>query len=257
MTDEANVKESESAEFFTYGGLIVELAKVAELHERIASLRQKYGYKTNDQLKFDTNVRPKHVSVEAAKNIKQELIEACIETNCKFIAYVILHKIARTKDIHTLVKWGSDHVFGKFNYFLTTKNAHGMVVMDRLPAGVEFEYLAEKFTDGLSIEGGSKVSMDKVILFSSTCINASHLSSAMDVVLGSWRYCINQPFNKGAASLMIKDITKLIWCERDGENIYAHEKGLILRPKTVAVEMYRKKYDDLLSGINNLLKTHN
>ncbi|HYG13822.1 MAG TPA: hypothetical protein VD885_06725, partial [Methylophilaceae bacterium] len=121
------------------------------------------------------------------------------------------------------------------------------------PDGVEFEYLANKFSHGLSLPNEDAVPLDKIVLFSSTCINASHLSSAMDVVLGSWRYCINQPANNEVAQSMMKAITKLIWCERNEDRIYAFEKGLVFRPKTISVKRYQQKYNDLLKSINKLL----
>jgi hypothetical protein len=65
--------------------------------------------------------------------------------------------------------------------------------MDRLPKGSEFDYLSEKFTKGLSLPRGEAQALDRIVMFSSTCINASHVSSVMDIVLGTWRYCINQP----------------------------------------------------------------
>jgi len=75
----------------------------------------------------------------------------------------------------------------------------------------------------------------------------------MDIVLGSFRYCINQPKNMAAARSMMTNLSKLIWCERDGENLHAFERGLIFRPKDVNVLAYKKEYDDLLAWINELL----
>jgi hypothetical protein len=71
------------------------MAKLPELHARIAEIRKANGYLPADRLKFDTNARPKHVSVEAATAAKRDVVSACIACDCKFIAYVILHSIAR------------------------------------------------------------------------------------------------------------------------------------------------------------------
>lgn len=103
------------------------------------------------------------------------------------------------------------------------------------------------------MQDGEKINLDRITLFSSTCINASHLTSAMDIILGSWRYCINNPFNSAAAKSMMADITKLIWCVRDGKDLYAFEKGLIFRPKQVMRKDYSEKYDLLLKNINELI----
>lgn len=253
LTDETNLQPGDNVEFFSYGGLIVSATKARELHSKIAEIRKNYGYQPKDKLKFDTNARPEQVSLTAATAAKRDVIAACIACECKFIAYVVLHAIARRTQLGTTIQWGADHVIGKFNFFLQCRDSMGMVAMDRLPDGVEFDYLANKFCGGLKLQEGETVELDRIALFSSTCINASHLSSAMDIVLGSWRYCINNPYNAEAAKGMMLKLTKLIWCEQDGEHLYAFEKGLIFRPKKVEWPKYQEKYQALLDHINGLI----
>jgi hypothetical protein len=113
--------------------------------------------------------------------------------------------------------------------------------------------LTDRFTDGLIFSDEERVPLDRIKLFTSTCINASHASSAMDIVLGSFRYCINEPRNLPAARTMMANIIKLIWCDIQGDEIHVMEKGLIFRPKTVAVASYKAEYDGLLEHINALL----
>lgn len=253
FTDETNRTHTEGATFFVYGGLIVELEKVPVLHEAIAAIRANNGYRPADCLKFDTNSRPAHITVAQATEAKRQVVAACVEQGCKFIAYVVHHQIARTKPIQEVVEWGANHVIGKFNYFLTVENSHGIVAMDRLPDGVEFGYLSQKFTDGLTFSDDQPVTLDRITLFSSTCINASHLCSAMDVVLGSWRYCINAPRNIDAAKEMMADITRLLWCRREGDTLHAAEKGLVFRPKEIRAPQYKADYENLLAHINELI----
>lgn len=253
FTDETNLQANDNVKFFSYGGLVIESERLPKLHIGIDEIRSKYGYGPTDKLKFDTNARPKSVSIEVATKAKQEVIQLCVDLECKFIAYVVLHAIAQKQDIGKVVTWGASHVIGKFNYFLTTQDSYGIVAMDRLPDGVEFDFLAQKFSEGLSFPDEDSVKLDRIVLHSSTCLNASHASSAMDVVLGSWRYCINNPKNKDAAEEMMDNISKLIWCEREGTDIYAFEKGLIFRPKVVKFEPYRAEYDALLNHVNSLL----
>lgn len=253
LTDESNLEPSEGVKFFTYGGLIVPLAHVAPLHERIEQIRKEAGYQSTDRLKFETSSRPKNVSIEAATAAKKAVVAAAIEFHCKFIAYVVLHAIAKNQDIQTNIQFGANSVIGKFNTYLTLEKSHGLVAMDRLPKSTEFEYLAEKFTKGLSLPKGEAQELDRVVMFSSTCINASHLSSVMDIVLGTWRYCINQPLNAGAARDMMRQLVKLIWHTPMGNKILAHERGLLFRPKEVNHTPYKAEYDALLEHLNALL----
>ena len=253
LTDETNRAHSQDAMFFVYGGLIVKLEKVASLHQTIERIREDLGYRPGDLLKFDTNSRPEHLTPAQATEAKRQVIAACIEHECKFIAYVVHHQIARNQPVQQVVEWGANHVIGKFNYFLGTEASFGIVAMDRLPDGVEFGYLAQKFSDGLSFPDDQPVKLDRITLFSSTCINASHLSSAMDIILGSWRYCINSPRNVEAAKSMMADITSLIWCRREGDTLHAAEKGLVLRPKDIRAPQYRADYEALMGKINELI----
>ena len=254
FTDETNLPNDPTANFFAYGGLIVPPDKLTKLHESIARIRQATGYQPEDQLKFQTSARPPHVSLEQCTNAKNDVVELCVQLGCRFIAYVVLHAIAKKRPIEEVIAWGASHVIGKFNFFLNTVAADGVVVLDRLPQASEYSLLTDKFTKGLTFPDGQHVVLDRIRLFASSCSNASHASSAMDIVLGSFRYCINQPKNVPAARKMMSNITKLIWCERNGDDLYPFERGLIFRPKDIKVERYRKEYDDLLAWINELLK---
>src|SRR5882724_3922485 len=112
LTDETNLQSGDDMEFFSYGGLIVSAKKAPELHSRISDIRTLCGYQRGDKLKFDTNARPRHISVEAAKLAKREVIAACIACECKFIAYVVLHAIAKNTSLEKMIRWGADHVVG-------------------------------------------------------------------------------------------------------------------------------------------------
>lgn len=254
LTDETNTTPANAAiRFFAYGGLILKLDDVPALHKQIEKIRAEHGYQAGDVLKFDTRSRPHHVTAAQATDAKHQVLRACIAVGCKFIVYVVHHQIARNRDVEQVIEWGASHVIGKFNYFLGLENDYGIVAMDRLPDKAQFNYLSEKFTKGLTFEDDPPVSLDRVTLFTSTCINASHLSSAMDIVLGSWRYCINAPQNADAARAMIADITKMIWCRREGETLHVAEMGLTIRPKNILVKQYKDDYENLLKDINLLL----
>ncbi|HEV2750555.1 MAG TPA: hypothetical protein VGV12_08545 [Gemmatimonadales bacterium] len=254
FTDETNLPNDPAAKFFAYGGLIIPPGRLSDLHAGIVEIRQSAGYQPEDVLKFQTNARPPHVSLEGCTTAKNGVVALCTHLECRFIAYVVLHAIAKNRTTAELVSWGASHVIGKFNYFLSTVPADGVVVLDRLPGASEYSLLTDRFTKGLTFSDAPDVKLDRIKLFASSCSNASHASSAMDIVLGTFRYCINQPKNVPAAKSMMTNISKLIWCERDGENLYPFERGLIFRPKEIKVEAYKREYDDLLAWINELLK---
>lgn len=254
LTDETNLPSDKNAKFFVYGGLLFPVDALVPIHDGIAQIRRKAGYKPADELKFETNAKPKHVSIEACRNAKEQVVDLCVTNGCKFIACVTLHAIAKGVSQEEMVRRGANHVIGRFNWYLSEHHDYGICAVDRLPAKAEYKYLTDKFTVGLDLDKGGRVSLDRVKLFASTCVNASHAASAMDIVLGSFRYCINQPQNIESAKRMMVNVTRMVWHTRKGESIYALEKGLMFRPKTVTVASYRQEYDKLLDHINSLIK---
>ncbi len=257
FTDETNVspKYDVKIKFFAYGGLVVPVEKMIELDEGISRIRTEAGYLTTDSLKFDTHTRPKNVTPEQFGEVKNKVVNLCTSLDCKFLVYVVLHKIAESQDLAKTIKWGADHIVGKFNYFLETNKSKGITVVDRLSNSGEYSFLVEKFTRGL-IQKTKTTSLSNIKLFASSCDNASHLSSAMDIVLGSFRYCINQPLNEESAKKMMKNIASLLWADKiKGGNTDPFEKGLTLRPRfeDIKVASYKKEYVDLITHINSLL----
>jgi hypothetical protein len=255
FTDETNMPQDPGAKFFVYGGLFFPVERLVDLHEGIERIRRESGYRAGDELKFQTNARPDWVSVEQAREAKSRVVKQCIDLECQFIVYIVLHAIARNRTHDELVRWGADHVFGKFNYFLALVGDHGIVAVDRLPIVGDYRYLSERFCTGLEYADGKRVPLDRIKLLTATCINASHASSAMDIVLGSFRYCINQPKNLEVAREMMINVTKLVWAKREGDNIIPWELGLVFRPvyPDIKVASYRMEYDRLVEHINTLL----
>lgn len=253
VTDETNIRPDGGAKFFVYGGLFFPVDAVPEMDRRISEIRRAAGFRPGDEFKFDTRSRPEHVTVDAATAAKRAVVDLCVDLGCRFVAYVVLHAIARSRTLQELVEWGASCVIGRFNWFLVESGDYGFCLIDRLPRNSEYEFLTRKFCFGLEFPDESPVELDRVRVFGATCINASHACSAMDIVLGSFRYCINQPKNVPAAKQMMANVTRLLWHQTIGETIYALEKGLVLRPKKIEVEAYRAEYKALIDHINMLI----
>lgn len=254
FTDETNNTASEQAKFFIYGGLIVPVTRIQVLSAKIEDIRINAGYSVDDCLKFDTNARPDHVSREECTEAKKRVLHSCIEEGCKFIAYFVLHQIAKNRDPRELVTWAADHVIGRFNMYLQEKDSQGICLIDSLPVDKQFQYLSDKFTTGLDLPG-ENLSLNRIQVFGATVINASQISSAMDIVLGSLRYAVNDPANKEAAKSMMEDVARMMWYrEHQGEK-YLGDRGVILRPKlnNIEVEAYRQGYQTLTDYLQSLI----
>ena len=259
MTDETNLEPGERSRFFMYGGLIVPLEQLPALHADISNVRVEYGYAPGDKLKFSSNDRPEGVSPEARSEAKDAVIDACKEHGVQFVVDLVLHDIARNKAREDLVGYGVNSVLMAFHRFLRENNSAGIVAVDRLPIKKPYQFLRDKFVDGLVIEqSGNQWQLDdRVMLFASTCDGASHLSSAVDVVLGGFRYCVNQRAKKDVPRRIMEKVATMMWHRQVGEVLYLREYGLLLRPKHVRLQHYQAEYDDLVQHLGSLIKDEN
>lgn len=257
LTDETNMRPTPEAKFFIYGGLLFPIERLLGLDIGIGRIREEAGYKPEDELKFDTRARPPHVSFDAATTAKKKVVELCLASDCKFIAHIILHEVIRNQDQDEQVKSAANYVIGRYNYYLGQVGDYGICVVDNLPVGSQFRYLSEKFCLGLAVPNNRFVSLDRIKMFAASCINGSHAMSAVDIVLGSFRYCINNPRKPDIAREMILKVLQMMWhrYEPETDTYHVAGMGLITRPPVNEIrhEPYRKEYDQLFDHINGLL----
>lgn len=92
-------------------------------------------------------------------------------------------------------------------------------------------------------------------MFASTCVGASHVASAMDIVLDRFRYCINNPQNFEAACAMLRQVVAIMWHKKVGDKLLVRGRGLILRPEIsqIRVREYRQEYEALIEKLKELL----
>lgn len=257
VADETNQRPSKNAQFFVYGALFLPIASLIGLDEGIEEIRRKAGYRLEDQFKFNTRARPDNVSIEACTAAKSTVLNLCCAVNCKFIVHVILHEIIKNQDIEQQSYWAADYVFGRFNTFLREEaNDYGVCIIDNLPTKNQYKYLTEKFTIGLTLHTGTTIRLSRIKMFGTSCLGASHINSAMDIVLGSFRYCINNPRNEDAARNMMGRVVDLLWHHREGDTIHFLNKGLSIRPNMnkIKVQEHKEKYEALFRHINESIK---
>ncbi len=255
LTDETNRIKSQDCKFLVYGGIFFKIEDLVELDNNITLIRKNAGFALTDEFKFDTHSRPKNVSIETFNKAKNDVIDLCLKFDCKFIAYVALHDIISKVPVEIQLTFAADHVIGRFNKYLQERQEEGICIIDNLPIKTNYKYLSEKFTVGLKI-GDSITPLENIKLYASTCSNASNVSSLIDILLGSFRYCINNPKNIDIATIMIHKVINLMWHKKQGDNIYIGERGLIMRPvlEKIRVKAYRLEYQALIDHIEKLLK---
>lgn len=258
VTDETNVEPSNQSRFFIYGGLILSSDQMVTLHDAIAGIRRRYNFAPTDVLKFDTNSRPEHVSREDHKSAKNDVITACHDAGVKFIAYMIHHNIARPQHKG---EYALNSVLMAFNgLFLAEQDSYGIVVIDRLPdEAAGYALLKREFQEGLVIgDSGYAVTLDRVVMYATTCNGASHISSAVDIVLGGLRWVVNSQARPGPADTaraIFRNVAQMMYYHQaKNGRLLLRERGLILRPKEIKVPAYQADYDELVAYFGELLQ---
>lgn len=251
LADEANL-DPRSAPFFVYGGIFIPVEKLGFLDARIRDIRTAAGYRPGDILKFSTSERPKHVSIQQATEAKNQVVLACLENGVRLVAYALFHKIAAKQGRDALLIGGLRSVIRAFDRFLTAENESGFCLIDRLPlqkASAKDEF-ARLVGTGLRWEDGSCCPLNRIVFYSETHITSSHISSAVDIVVGCFRYCVTSPANPEAARLLMRNVAAMMWKDEKGE---AWEHGLIMRPilTKIRVPEYRAEYDKLRDRVQD------
>lgn len=244
---------STESKFFIYGGLIFPAEVIPEIDFGVQKIREEAGYLPQDELKFNTRERPKNLKKEEVTKAKEKVLLICEDKGVLFIALLIHHKIIKEREREEQVGRAANHVIGRFNQFLSENSSYGICLVDRLPMKSGYEYLKQKFTKGLDMDSGYYIKLDRIKLFGSTCSNASHLSSVVDVVLGSFRYCVNNPENE-VTKKIFKKVVSLMWGREFRGEKHVREKGLIIRPKDIKIKGYEEEYNGLLERLKACLE---
>jgi hypothetical protein len=253
FTDETNQRPSAAARFFIYGGLFIPAEGLQDLHELVQRARDDNGYVATDEFKFSASSKPPQVTAAQFKSAKRAVLQGCAPLGIQLAACLTLHEIAKNRTLQELVTWGANTIIGAFHRFLEESGSNGACIVDRLPFDSGYRYLQEKFRVGLTFPDGDAMLLKRILLFASTCEGASHASSAVDIILGSFRYCVNEREKSIAPKEMLPAIASMMWHRRGGNRIYLRERGLIFRPKAVKVPEYQGEYDDLIDRFRRLL----
>jgi hypothetical protein len=106
------------------------------------------------------------------------------------------------------------------NFWL--EKEHGIAKLDRMGKN-SFTYAKNKFQTGLIFPGRDisiKRRLDRITSIGFTCDGASHLSSMADILLGSFRYCVNDAEKDKAGRVMLPKLVPLMWTAiRDAFNL--------------------------------------
>lgn len=250
--DETNNQPREGVKFFICGGLFCSEDSFKRIDDGINALRKRYTFQPTDILKFDTNTRPKHLTAEQATEVKAKVIDLCLENNARFAACLTHHSVVTEKQDQQFF-WAVNTVLAVFNQHLRSINEWGICFVDNLPTKQsQYKYFVEKFCEGLKIPSGKTFPLERIRTYGATCNNASNLSSAADVVLGAFRFCVNNPAKAVTEAMMVK-VAKMMHHRNILGQRVIKEHGFMLRPKQIQAPQYQKEYEELRAHLNTLV----
>lgn len=240
-TDETNVGRGHG-KFFIYGGLVTTPKQMTEAHARVEQIRRKYGFSKSDTFKFDTNTRPKSISIADCTSAKKEAIAATADLDIKMIVTAVHHAVAKNKSDDDRGIWALQNLCSHFNFrYLEPQSIYGAVCVDRLPERYSYKQFEAMFRAEIDF-GKAKFNLPRIIHYSATSEGASHINSLVDITLGSFRYCANAAFSenqrqKEVAKEIGPQLSQILWTGHSSNTTYVHN-GIKLYPKDWQRDLY-------------------
>jgi hypothetical protein len=214
-------------------------------------VRTKYGFATDAKFKFDSRSKPAHLSNSEFLQAKNEVLAACGELEVRFMAYAVHHGIA-SKQKADLWLWALKTLLCQFDLFLRREKSHGMCLVDRFEN--DLSLLKRIHQQGVDPEfwgGRLPHRLENVWCYGTINVGTTHIASMVDIVLGAFRYCLNEMVRKNVPLILYKKVRPLMLCEL-GNPSRVKEWGLFLRPKDVKATSYKQDYDALLKHLESL-----
>src|SRR5262245_65547225 len=72
--DEADREQGKGKRFFVYGAIFIDTDRIPALHDEIEKARQKAGFAATDSLKFAGATRPKDMSINEHRDLKNKVM---------------------------------------------------------------------------------------------------------------------------------------------------------------------------------------
>lgn len=244
--------------FFVIGGLILDPHQEMNLHLKIEEIRSRWKIVATQVIKFNAKKPPELTSSQFVL-LKSEILDAVLDVGGVVIVYAVLHDIARRDGVNLRTRKGLEQVVDIFDKkFLRDRDAYGSLCIDRRDRQVAFDDIEYIFVKGRTIGEWPHRQFERIIHASVTSAKASHINSALDIVLGSIQYCINlNPSERTwkIAREMYPRLNQLLY-RRDGGlgRKVILKNGFILSPSEVKVPSYKVRYEKVIENLNALLR---
>lgn len=255
IADEAD--QDGEKEFLVFAGVFFPGDKILKINNEVKALRQKYAFADTDVLKSSTGTKPKKLSPAKHAEIKNSVLELAAAHDCKICCYVIPHAIAKGQRHENRLKFGTNTLLIKFDQFLREQgNLAGVALFDHTNDYKQSHYLRETFELGLPFPNSPRKKLKNIVKIETTSVGHSHLNSVTDIVVGSFRFVVNEPDKDMVGAILLKSLAKIMWGKRDAKGIlHVRDRGLCIRPNNIKLEGYQADIAAFVERIEKYDKT--
>lgn len=253
LVDETN-KHFVENHFFIVGGLVFTPDQASEVSNAVALRRHDAGFRPGDSFKFNTSERPGYVSPDEHREAKRLVVSDLRDIGVRMVVSLVLHDLCQSRSYDDQMEWSLNTLAGAYRKLLLRDGARGIMLMDR--DNDRFDHLEHLYQHGLQFQNGTSIDLsDRIMLFGMTNDNASHLSSAADIALGAFRYCVNTAVGEGRESVareMFPHLAEILWSNgRPGRARKILDYGYYPRPKVpnIRVAAHKQRYHDLADAL--------
>jgi len=252
LSDETNTTQTDAVQFLIFGAMVIPMENAPGAVKEILEIRQCYGYPSDSEFKFDTHSRPSVVTKAKCDEAKNAVLELAERHEMRFMACITHHKIAINRKQSDRVLFGLKTLLCEFDTFLTREKASGICAIDRFE--IAHSVLSSILVGGVDPDGELgkfQRHLSNIWLYSVTSISCSHLCSVCDIVLGTFRYCVNSTAKTDVAKRLYPRVRKLFLHDPNAP-AKIENWGLFLRPKVIRAKVYADEYEKLRVHLKNL-----
>lgn len=232
IADEADQNLDKS--YFVSAGVFIPTRNNLEIHERISEIRKRYGFRPEDDLKSSSGSKPVGVDREAHTEAKNAVLDLAAEYKCKACCYIVPSKVAKGQELKTRHEWSVNTLLGKFDSFLCQKdNRSGTAYFDHTTDFKQADHLKSSFA-GLIDGKYGKIKYKKITGVGTTQNGMSHLNSLTDIVIGSFRFVVNEQDKDKVGRILLTKLAKIMWHTRTSDGTISYRDfGFVVRPVTL------------------------
>ena len=93
-------------------------------------------------------------------------------------------------------------------------------------------------------------------MIETTGVGHSHLNSVTDIVVGAFRFVVNESDKDKIGAVLLKLLAKIMWGKKNGKGqVQVRERGLIIRPQKINLDSYKADISALFSRLEKYSET--